>query len=318
MNTWIVGQSIINGLLSGGVYSLVGVGITIIFGVMKMVNFAAGAYLVWGMYFTFFWQQALGGTVSPYVLIPLVVLSMIIFGYISFKLTVRRVLGISDTSYILITIGLMFFLQNLAETFFGTRPLTVFVPETYKNASVSVQELLRMIIPPLGYSQAMAESHIGALVFGYPRLIAFGVMVILVLGISLLLNKTLLGRAMRATSENSEVAKMLGVDTERVFTFSFILGVTLAAVAGLLVTPLFFVGVSASLAFRTAPLMVIVLGGMGSIKGSFFGGLLVGVVEALVTTLIDAQLSVASISVLFLIVIYLRPQGLFGKRMRTG
>jgi branched-chain amino acid transport system permease protein len=143
-------------------------------------------------------------------------------------------------------------------------------------------------------------------------------MVVLVLGISLLLNKTLLGRAMRATSENAEVAKMLGIDTERVFTFSFILGVTLAAVAGLLVTPLFFVGVSASLAFRTAPLMVIVLGGMGSIKGSFFGGLLVGVVESLVTTLIDAQLSVASISILFLIVIYLRPQGLFGKRMRTG
>jgi branched-chain amino acid transport system permease protein len=92
----------------------------------------------------------------------------------------------------------------------------------------------------------------------------------------------------------------------------------MAAIAGLLVTPLYYVSISASVAFRTAPRMVIVLGGLGSIKGSFFGGILVGIVEAMVTTLVDPQLSVASISILFLIVVYLRPQGLFGKKMRTG
>ena len=318
MNAWIIGQSIINGLLAGGVYALVGVGMTIIFGVMKMVNFAAGSYLVWGMYFTYFWQSLFGGTISPYLLIPLIILSMIVFGFISFKLTIRRVLGTSDTSYILITVGLMFFLQNLAETFLGTRPLSVYVPESYKNGSITLRNLLTSVIPSLENSQSLAASPLGALTLGYPRLIAFGAMVILVLGINLLLNKTLLGRAMRATSENAEVAKMLGIDTERTYTIAFILGVTLAALAGLLVTPLYYVSVSAALAFRTAPLMVIVLGGMGSIKGSFFGGLLVGVVEALATTLVDTQLSVASISILFLIVIYLRPQGLFGKRMRTG
>jgi len=318
MGSWIVGQSIINGLLAGGVYSLVGVGMTIIFGVMKMVNFAAGSYLVWGMYFTYFWQYTLGGRVSPYLLIPLVVLSMIIFGYITFKLTIRKVLGVSDTSYILITVGLMFFLQNLAETFLGTRPLSVYVPESYKNGSITLRDLLIRIIPPLADNQGLAASPLGSLNFGYPRLIAFGAMVLLVLAVNMLLTKTLLGRAMRATSENSEVAKMLGVDTERTFTVAFIMGVTLAALAGLLVTPLYYVSVSASIAFRTAPLMVIVLGGMGSIKGSFFGGILVGIVEALATTLVDTQLSVASISILFLVVIYLRPQGLFGKYMRTA
>ena len=318
MGSWIVGQSIINGLLAGGVYSLVGVGMTIIFGVMKMVNFAAGSYLVWGMYFTYFWQYTLGGRVSPYLLIPLVVLSMIIFGYITFKLTIRKVLGVSDTSYILITVGLMFFLQNLAETFLGTRPLSVYVPESYKNGSITLRDLLIRIIPPLANNHGLAASPLGSLNFGYPRLIAFGAMVLLVLAVNMLLTKTLLGRAMRATSENSEVAKMLGVDTERTFTVAFIMGVTLAALAGLLVTPLYYVSVSASIAFRTAPLMVIVLGGMGSIKGSFFGGILVGIVEALATTLVDTQLSVASISILFLVVIYLRPQGLFGKYMRTA
>ena len=318
MNAWIVGQAIINGFLAGGVYSLVGVGITIIFGVMKMVNFAAGSYLVWGMYFTYFWQTALGGTVSPYLLIPLVVLSTIVFGYITFKLTVRKVLNTSDTSYILITVGLMFFLQNLAETFVGTRPLSVYVPEAYKNGSFVLRDVLTWIIPSLSENQTLMQSPLGSLTFGYPRLIAFGVMLLLVFGVNLLLTRTLLGRAMRATSENPEVAKMLGVDAEATFTIAFIMGVTLAALAGLLVTPLYYVSVSASVAFRTAPLMVIVLGGMGSIKGALYGGILVGIVESLVTTLVDTQLSVASISILFLIVIYLRPQGLFGKKMRTA
>jgi branched-chain amino acid transport system permease protein len=299
-------------------YSLVGVGMTIIFGVMKMVNFAAGSYLVWGMYFTYFWQYALGGRVSPYLLIPLVVLSMVVFGYISFKLTIRRVLNTSDTSYILITIGLMFFLQNMAETFVGTRPLTVYVTDVFKSGSFTVRGLIIRLIPSLAENQALADSPLGLLNFVYSRLIAFGAMVVLVLMVNVLLNKTLLGRAMRATAENSEVAKMLGVDAERTYTIAFILGVAMAGLAGLLVTPLYYVSVSASLAFRTAPMMVIVLGGLGSIKGSFFGGILVGIVEALVTTLIDTQLSVASISILFLIVVYLRPQGLFGRKMRTA
>jgi branched-chain amino acid transport system permease protein len=296
MNGTVVGQAVINGLLAGGVYSLVGVGMTIIFGVMKMVNFAAGSYLVWGMYFTYGWQKALGGAISPYLLIPFVVLSMIIFGFVTFKLTVRRVLNSSDTAFILITVGLMFFLQNLAETFLGTNPLSVKVPNILK----------------LGSFQARGFT------FGFPRLIAFGAVLILVLLVHFLLNKTLLGRAMRATSENVEVAKMLGVNTERTYTIAFIMGVTLAALAGLLVTPLYYVSVSAAAPFRTAPLMVIVLGGMGSIKGSFWAGMLAGVVEQLVATLIDTQLSVAAVCILFLVVIYLRPQGLFGTGMRKA
>jgi branched-chain amino acid transport system permease protein len=296
MNTWVVGQAILNGLLAGGVYSLVGVGITIIFGVMKMVNFAAGSYLVWGMYFTYFWQLFLGGKISPYLLIPLVMVSMVIFGYISFKLTIRRVLNSGDTSFILITVGLMFFLQNLAETLLGTKPLSVEVSPALKTGSIAF----------------------GDLNLNYPRLIAFGAMLIFVLAVNLLLSKTLLGRAMRATSEKPEVAQMLGVNTERTYAVAFCLGVTMAAIAGLLITPLYYVSVSASAAFRIAPLMVIVLGGMGSIKGSLFGGMLVGVVEQVVSTLIDAQLSIAAISILFLVVIYIRPQGLFGQKARTA
>ena len=292
MKTWVVFQSLINGLLSGGVYSLVAVGITIIFGVMKMVNFAAGAYLVWGMYFTWLWHTVTG--MSSYALIPFVLASMIVFGLITFKSTIRQVINTGDTSLILITVGLSFFLQNLAETIFGTSPLTV-------------QSKIKL-----------ASLKLGKFTLGYPRLIAFGVMLILVLAVHVLLNKTLIGRSMRATAEKPEVAKMLGVNTDRVYTFSFILGVTLAGLSGLLVTPLYYVSATVGNTFRIAPLMVVVLGGMGSIKGALIGGMLVGIVEQLVSTLISADLGTAGICILFLVVLYLRPRGLFGKGERAA
>jgi len=292
MNSWIIIQTIINGILSGGVYSMVAVGITIIFGVMKMVNFAAGAYLVWGMYFTWLLHTATGW--SAYVLAPLVILAMLLFGYISFKSTIRQVLDIGGTSFILITVGLSFFLQNLAETIFGTSPKTV--ESAIKLASIKL----------------------GRFTIGYPRLIAFIVMVAVVIGVNILLSKTLLGRAMRATAEKPEVAQMLGINTERTYTIAFLIGVSMAALSGLLVTPLFYVTATAGNAFRIAPLMVVVLGGLGSIKGAFVGGLMVGVVEALVTTLIAADLGTAAICILFLIILYLKPYGIFGKGARTA
>lgn len=292
MNLSVVIQSIINGLLSGGVYALVAVGVTIIFGVMKIVNFAAGAYLVWGMYFTWLWQKNIA--VSPYALIPFVIVSMIFFCYVTFKSTIRQVIDKGGSSLILITVGLSFFLQNLAETVFGTNPQTV-------DSNIK-----------------LASFNIGEFTIGYPRLIAFGAMLILIILVNMLLNKTSIGRAMRSTAEKPEVAKLLGVHTEMIYTFSFVLGVTLAGLSGVLITPLYYVTATAGNTFRIAPLMAVVLGGMGSIKGSLVGGMLVGIVEQLVATLISADLGTAGICILFLIVLYLKPYGLFGKEVRAA
>lgn len=297
MELWKIAQAVLNGLLSGGVYALIGVGITIIFGVMKMVNFAAGAYLVWGMYFTYLWHRSTG--LSAYALIPLVVLSMIVFGYVTFKATIRQVIKTGGTSFILITVGLSFFLQNLAETVFGTNPLSV--DSSIKTASILVGKIAGLPV-----------------VLGVPRLIAFGVMLALVLGVNFLLNKTMMGRAMRATAEKPEVAMMLGINTERTYTFAFVLGVTLAALSGLIVTPLYYVQATVGNTFRIAPLMAVVMGGMGSITGALLGGMLVGVVEQLVATLVSADLGTAGICVLFLIILYVMPHGLFGKGERAA
>lgn len=290
-------QAVLNGLLSGGVYSLIGVGITIIFGVMKMVNFAAGAYLVWGMYFTYLFHLITGW--NAYALIPLVVVGMSVFGFITFKLSINKVIKTGGTSFILITVGLSFFLQNLAENIFGTQPLTV--PSSIKQASFTIAKISNLPI-----------------IVGVPRLIAFGVMLVLVLGVYVLLNKTIIGRAMRATSEKPEVATMLGINTQRTYTFAFILGVTFAGLSGCIITPLYYVQANVGNIFRTAPLMCVVMGGMGNIKGALVAGIMVGIVEQLVSTMVSTDIGSVGICLLFLIILYLRPYGLFGKGERVA
>lgn len=292
MNAWVIGQSIINGILMGGVYSLIGVGITIIFGVMKMVNFAAGSYLVWGMYFTYLGYLIFG--TNCYALIPFVVICMAIFAVVTFFLSIRNVINVGGTSFILITVGLSYFLQNLAELIFGTTPQTV--PSAINTSSIMI----------------------GKFAIGLPRFIAFCVMVVLVIGVNFLINKTNLGRAMRATAEKPEVAKMIGINTTRTYTIAFIIGVAFAGISGLLLTPLYYVTPTVGSIFRTSAMMVCVLGGLGDIKGAFVGGILVGVVESLVGTVISPDLGTVAVCVLFLIVLYVKPQGLLGKGERRA
>lgn len=290
--SWVIIQSIINGILMGGVYALIGVGITIIFGVMKMVNFAAGSYLVWGMYFTYLFHLITGW--NCYLLIPFVIVAMAIFGYITFQLSIRRVLDIGGTSFILITVGLSYFLQNLAEMVFGTTPKTV--PSAINTTSIML----------------------GRYSIGLPRFIAFCAMLVLVLLVNALLTKTNLGRAMRATSEKPEVAKMIGINTDRTYTIAFIIGVVFAGLAGLFLTPLYYVTPTVGSIFRTSALMVCVMGGLGNIKGALVAGIIVGIVESLVGTVISADLGMVAVSILFLVTLYVKPQGILGKGERRA
>lgn len=289
---WVVVQSIINGILMGGVYALIGVGITIIFGVMKMVNFAAGSYLVWGMYFTYLGYMLFG--TNCYILIPFVLICMAAFAFITFRLSIKQVLNTGGTSFILITVGLSYFLQNLAELLFGTTPKTV--PSAINTNAI----------------------RIGAFSIGLPRFIAFIAMVILVVLVNALLTKTNLGRAMRATAEKPEVAKMLGINTDFTYTIAFIIGVVFAGLAGLLLTPLYYVTPTVGSIFRTSAMMVCVLGGLGDIKGALFAGVIVGIVESLVGTVVSADLGTVAVCVLFLVVLYVKPQGLLGKGERRA
>lgn len=289
---WVILQSIINGLLQGGIYALVAVGITIIFGVMKMVNFAMGEFVTLGMYMTW-WCYSLTG-LSSYTLIPIVLVIVAIVSWGVFHVTIKPLLGRESTSFILMTFGLSYLIQNAMLIMFGANSLVV--ESSIKNASITL----------------------GDYIISWPKLIAFGAALLSVIALSIFLNKSSMGRAMRATAENSEIAEMMGINSRRSFTIAFVLGVVLAGLAGVLLTPLYFVTTTTGATLKTTGLMIVVLGGLGDIKGAFIGALMVGIVESLVSSMIAADLGQAGIFLLFLLVIYLRPQGLFGKGARVA
>ena len=289
---WMLVQSLINGLLSGGVYALVAVGITIIFGVMKMINFAMGEFLMIGMYTTWIGYNLFG--VNIYLLIPFVLLCMAAIALVCFRTCMFPILGKDSTASILVTVGLSFFLANLAQLIFG--PDFRAVPSSIKTTSL----------------------EIGSFHIGLPRLIAMLTAFALVMLVGYLLDKTLLGRAMRATAEKAEVAQMLGINAIRTYAFAFILGICMAGLTGLLLSPLYYAYPMAGATYKIAPLMAVVLGGMGDIRGAFIGGMLIGAIESVIGTLVAPDLGPAGIFVLFLFVLYFKPQGLFGKGERVA
>lgn len=289
---WLVTQAVINGILSGGTYALIAIGVTIIFGVMRMVNFASGAYLMIGLYLTYFAYQIFGW--DPYLLIPVVLILAAIIGYLSYLITLKPIIRKDRTSAIIITVGLAFFLQNVVLLVFGGDSLSV--PSIMNNVSVTF----------------------GSFAVSGGRLIAFCASVVLTLIINVIIKKTSFGRCMRATSENPEVAEMLGVNTNAINAIAWTLGVSLASIAGLMLSPIYMIHSGVGAPFRTASLMAVVLGGLGDIRGAFICGILLGVTEALTGALISADLGPFGLFVPFLVLLYFKPFGIFGKGERQA
>ena len=284
---WYFTQNIINGIFAGGVYALIAVGITVIYGVMRMINFASGAYLMVGMYITYLGYALTGW--DAYMLIPFTVVVSAVIAWASFKLTISPILNRDKTTAIIVTVGLSFFFQNLVILIFGANPLTI-------PTEIQLKSLM-----------------VGPFIISLPRLIAFVASMALVLVFHLLLNRTI-----RATSENVEVSEMLGVNTRNMFAIAWVLGIVLTSIAGLLLTPIYAIQSSTGATFRTTGLMAVVLGGLGDIRGAFLSGILLGVIEALVASYIDTNMGSLGIFVLLLLVLYIRPAGLFGKGERVA
>lgn len=289
---WSLLQSVVNGLLSGGVYALIAVGVTIIFGVMRLVNFANGAFLVLGMYLAWFVHSLFG--LNCYEAIPLVIVGCALIGYLSFRLTLVPILNKNRQAGLMVTVGLSYVLQNALLLVFGANPLT------------------------LPSSIATASFRVGNLVIGLPRFIAFAAAMVLIIVVSLFVHKSTFGKCMRATSENVETAQMLGIKSNRVFALSWTLGIVLIGIAGAMITPIYYVQASLGNTFRNTPIIAVVLGGLGSIPGAFLSGLLLGVIEALVATTVSADLGPLGIFLIYLLVFYIRPKGLFGAGERIA
>lgn len=271
----------------GGVYALIAVGLTLIFGVMKIVNFAHGEFVMLGMYAS--WMLATFAHIGPYYGFLLVCAIMFAIGYIVFKTLMIHIIGKSDESFILLTVGLSIFLQNAVLMIFGA---------DYGAVDISIKD---------------SAFHFSSLAVSEPRVIAFIVALGLVAGLAALLNKTDMGRAMRATAESREIATLLGINAVRCFAISFSIGIVLAGAAGVLLTPMFYVYPGVGSLFNMTAFVVVVLGGMGSVVGALLGGLLIGVVEALAGTYVSLDLAQLFTYLVFLAVLFVHPSGLVGR-----
>ena len=289
-------QVIVNGLLMGGVFALVAVGLTMIHGVMKVVNFAQGDFLVVGMFLTYLFYELLPEQSLPYWLILPVASGMYLFGCIIFQSTIKKVLGQGDSNYILLTIGISFMIQNLLQLLFGAN-----------FRSLPVSDRLRM-----------GSWEFAGILFPVSRTIAFFAVVVFVFFVNWFLTKTDIGRAMRATSENRVVAESLGIRGGMVYTTAFAIGTMFAGLSGLLLSPVQLIFPSAGLPFSLVAMSAMVLGGLGNIKGAFIGGLIIGLVESFTSSYINIAMAPVMTNFVLILVLIFKPYGILGKRRRTS
>ncbi|WRS27536.1 branched-chain amino acid ABC transporter permease [Oscillospiraceae bacterium MB08-C2-2] len=289
-------QVIINGLLIGGVYSLVAVGITMIHGVMKIVNFAQGDFLAMGLYFTYVMYSFLPPGSVPYWLLVPVGAAMYLAGCIFFSTTIKKVIGKGDSNYILLTIGLSYIIQNLIQLIFGPDYKSIAVSDQLRNGAVSL----------------------GSVSLSKARIIAFIAAAAFAVFVNWFLSSTDIGRAMRATSENRVIAESLGIRTNTVFITAFAMGTVFAGISGLLISPIFLLSPKVGTQFSTIAMSAMVLGGLGNIKGALIGGLIIGLVESMTSSYVGVLLAQAAINIVLMLVLVFRPYGLFGKKGRAS
>ncbi len=279
-------QFVLNGLVTGCFYALVAVGLTIIFGMMGVINFAQGEFFVLGGLLAYEITVQVG--IPFFAAIPIVLLIMWFFGTFIDWILLSRLRDAHTLSTTLATIGLSIFLMNTFLLVFGAEPKSI--PSGFSSRPI--------ILGPLILTQA--------------RLFALVISIAAIAGIHLLITHTRLGRAMRAVFQQKEAAMLVGIPISRIYRFTFALGTTLAGLAGILLGAVFVVSLSNAELTTVKAFVVVILGGMGSFAGAIIGGLLLGVAESLW----GGFVSTGYVDVIgFLLVIFLlllRPRGLIG------
>ncbi len=282
----MVGQVVISGLLAGALYAMVALGLALIFGVMRVINVAHGTLLMLGAYTTFWWFQLLG--VNPYLSLLVSMPLMFLLGVLLQRTLVSRVVDAPELSSLLLTFGISIALVNVVQLLFTSDLRSV--------------EFLT------------GAFRVGPLALSKPRLVAFVFAVAITLLAFWFLQKTKLGKAIRATSQSREVAMICGINVERIHLYSFGIASALAAAGGSLVAVMVAIQPEMGQVYTFKSFLVIVLGGAGNYPGALLGGLLLGLVEQLASLFLTTQLSEAVAYVLLVLVLLLRPTGLLGGR----
>src|ERR1700756_1254343 len=282
----ILTQAVVNGLLIGGVYALVSIGVTLIFGVVKIVNFAQGEFVMIGMYISFFLASSFG--VDPLLSLLISMPTLFAIGVLVQHFLIRRVLGLGDMPQIFLTFALSLLLLNLALLLFTANYRTVETP--YSEAAI----------------------HIGPIYIAVAKLIAFAVAMALSAALWVFLRATDLGKAMRAAAQNRDVAMLMGINPDRVFAVAVGVALALAGAAGSLLVPFYPVYPMVGQVFVLMAFVAVVLGTLGNITGALIASLMMGVAESLGVQFVGADSGLIVVFVMLLLTLAVRPNGLFG------
>lgn len=281
-------QACLDGLLIGALYALIGMGLALIFGVMRIVNFAHGAFMMLGMYFTYVLFDKF--QINPYYAFFPAGVFLLIVGYVVYKLLIQPIRDRSDFMQILMTTGIALILIDLAQLVFGA---------DYHQANI---ELVNRSL------------HAGPFTINSASLLSFAIAAAFIVGLQQFVMRSRTGQAVRAIAQNREVAPLMGINVVRIQGLSFALGLAFAGVAGGLLLPALYLFPSVGEDYTLKAFVIVVLGGMGSIEGAAIGGLVLGVAESLTSTYIGNQWALAIDFVLFLLVLSLKPSGIFGRQ----
>ena len=288
----ILFPALLNGLTTGAVYALIALGLTLIYGVLHIINFAHGAALMMALYAVYFLKERAG--IDPYLALPLVVPAMFALGYGLQRAIINRASHGKDENILLVTLGLSIVLENLALLFFKSDTRTIETAYTLTTVPINI-----------GIAQAMIS---------LPKLVAFAGALLTSAALMFVVGRTDLGRSIRAVAKEKLAAKLMGIDVDHVYAMSFGIGLASLGAAACFLMPSYYVNPLVGNGFVLVAFTIVVLGGMGSFAGALLGGLLIGVVESLGGLLLGESLGQIGIFLIFIVVLLFRPQGMFGAR----
>jgi branched-chain amino acid transport system permease protein len=287
MTSEIIIQTLASGLLIGLIYALIAIGLTLIFGVMDIVNFSHGEFLMLGMYSSF-WLYAIYH-LDPIYTLPLTAVLLFGVGAMVYRVVIKKIIDAPMLAQIFTTFGLMILFRGLA------------------------QFLWKPDFRTVGNSVVSGTVSLAGIQIGLPQLTAGVGAILVTLGIYLFLTKTRTGAALEATAADKEAARLMGIDSQRMFTLAWGVGAACAGVAGGLLSTFFPIFPEIGANFILTAFVVVNLGGFGSVIGALLAGILVGVIEVMGGFFLGPQYKMGIVLSLFLAVLMFRPQGLMGK-----
>jgi branched-chain amino acid transport system permease protein len=286
MNMIMMPAAVMNGIMFGAIYALVALGLTLIYGVLHIINFAHGAMLMLVLYAVFFLFRFLG--VDPYLALIVVVPGSFLFGYALYRWGIGKLAHGKDQNILLITLGLSIIFENGALFFF-----------------TADQQIINV-------SYAYDSIDLGFVLLALPKVISFFASILICLLLWLLMAKTDMGKAIRAVAKEKQGARLVGIDVDHIYAVTYGIGIASLGAAGCLLLPSFYVDPYTGNVFVIIAFTIVVLGGMGSIVGALVGGFIIGITESIGGLLLGESLGQIGISLIFILILVFRPTGLFG------